>query len=243
MTRKKTDLAAKADLRAVLFDKDGTLFDFAATWEAWARACLTRISLGSNARATAIGAAIGFDMATQKFEPGSIVIAGTPSEVAAALAHHVPELSQAALIDILNDEATKAPQREATPLVPFLQGLRQRGLLLGVATNDGETPARAHLGSAGVTDLFDFIAGFDSGHGAKPAPGQLLAFAAAVGLHPRQIAMVGDSTHDLQAGRAAGMICIAVLTGLATADDLAGFADVVLPDISHLPAWLDSAQA
>jgi phosphoglycolate phosphatase len=34
------------------------------------------------------------------------------------------------------------------------------------------------------------------------------------------------------------MTTIAVLTGPATRDDLAPHADVVLPDIAHLPAWL-----
>ena len=50
--------------------------------------------------------------------------------------------------------------------------------------------------------------------------------------------MVGDSTHDLRAGRAAGMRAVAVLTGLAEADELAPLADAVLPDVSHLPAWI-----
>ncbi|MGR3462852.1 MAG: HAD family hydrolase, partial [Roseovarius sp.] len=52
--------------------------------------------------------------------------------------------------------------------------------------------------------------------------------------------MVGDSTHDLIAGRAAGMACVGVLPGTATQADLAPFADAVLPDIGHLPGWLTS---
>jgi phosphoglycolate phosphatase len=52
--------------------------------------------------------------------------------------------------------------------------------------------------------------------------------------------MVGDSRHDLTAGRAAGMRTIGVLTGLATAQDLAGDATAVLDHIGHLPAWLDA---
>ena len=84
----------------------------------------------------------------------------------------------------------------------------------------------------------DFIAGCDSGHGAKPQPGQLLAFAERIGLSPDRIVMVGDSTHDLIAGRSAGMQTVAVLTGLAEAAVLAPYADAVLPDIGHLPAWL-----
>ena len=55
--------------------------------------------------------------------------------------------------------------------------------------------------------------------------------------------MVGDSRHDLEAGRAAGMRTIAVLTGVAKRGDLAGHADVVLDDIGAIPAWLDAQTA
>lgn len=227
-------------IKAICFDKDGTLFDFATTWEAWAAAFLRRASGGDEARARAAGQAIGFDLDRRKFARQSIVIAGTAGEVAQVLAPHFPEMSQPALLALLDDEASHAPQREAAPLVPLLGGLRARGLRLGVATNDSEAPARAHLDSAGVTDLFDFIAGYDSGFGGKPAPGQLLAFARAVGLAPAQIVMVGDSTHDLHAGRAAGMRTIGVLTGAAERATLAPLADAVLRDIGEIPAWLET---
>ncbi len=225
-------------IKGLIFDKDGTLFDFAATWEAWAVAFLLRAAKGDKDQAARVGTAIGFDFEAQEFQRDSLVIAGTPGEVAAALAPHFPTWADQQLLDMLNEEAEQAPQSEAVPLVELLTKLRARGLKLGVATNDAQAPALAHLGQAGVTDMFDFIAGFDSGHGAKPAPGQLLAFAAQTGLAPSTVAMVGDSTHDLRAGRAAGMTCVAVLTGLATANELAPFADIVLPDIGHIPGWL-----
>ena len=138
-------------------------------------------------------------------------------------------------------EAAQAPQAEAVPLIPFLESLRGRELALGVATNDAEAPALAHLTAAGVVGHFDFIAGSDSGYGGKPAPGQLLGFCAETGVPPDETIMVGDSLHDLKAGRAAGMRTFGVLTGLATQSELAPFADVVCPDIGHLPAWLDRA--
>jgi len=223
---------------AILFDKDGTLFDFGATWEAWAEAFLMRATGQDRSRAQAIGAEIGFDLEARRFDPASVVIAGTPAEVSLALAPHFPQMTQAALIDMLNEEAEIAPQVEAVPLAPFLDGLRGQGLRLGVATNDAEAPARAHLGAAKVLDRFDFIAGFDSGHGAKPEPGPLLAFCSAVDVDPARAVMVGDSTHDLYAGRAAGMLTLGVLTGMAKADELAPHADAVLPDIGHIPAWI-----
>ncbi|WP_424986221.1 HAD family hydrolase [Microbulbifer sp. S227A] len=225
-------------IAAILFDKDGTLFHFGATWEAWASAFLNRVTGGDSGQAARLGNAIGFDVVTGRFHPDSIVIAGTPAEVAEALAVHLPHMSRHEVIAMLNQEAETAPQAEAVPLRPYLDGLRARGMRLGVATNDGETPALAHLNTAGVAGCFDFVAGFDSGFGAKPDPGQLIAFARAVGVPAEQVAMVGDSTHDLIAGRSAGMTTVGVLTGMADANELGPYADVVLPDIGHLPVWL-----
>ena len=65
------------------------------------------------------------------------------------------------------------------------------------------------------------------------------AFARQLCLDPARVVMVGDSRHDLEAGRAAGMRAVAVLTGVAVAADLAPHADAVLPDIGHLGAWID----
>lgn len=223
---------------AILFDKDGTLFDFGATWNAWANTLLMRLADGQRDRAIAVGNMIGFDLDAGVFAPDSFVIAGTPDELVETLAPAFPNLSKPALFALINEEAAAAPMAEAVPLAPLLERLSASGLRLGVATNDAEAPAYAHLDAAGVRHWFDFIAGSDSGYGAKPEPGQLLAFCSSVGVAPDRVLMVGDSTHDLMAGRAAGMRTVAVLTGLATAADLQPFADLVLPDIGHLPDWL-----
>ncbi len=222
----------------LLFDKDGTLFEFAATWEGWAESFLLRATGNDRERAGVIGGHIGFDLTNRSFHPDSLVIANTPAEIAEAMIPHMPELAYDALLDMMNDEAEGVIQIEAVPLVAFLDGLRGDGFRLGVATNDAQIPALAHLKAAGIRDHFDFVAGFDSGYGAKPGPGQMLAFARAVDIDPGAIAMVGDSAHDLIAGRAAGMVTIGVLTGIAGQADLAPHADVVLPDIGHIPAWL-----
>lgn len=225
-------------IAALLFDKDGTLFEFAASWEGWAESFLLRACHNDRARAAVIGGHIGFDLANRRFQPDSLVIANTPAEIAHAMVPHLPEYSHQVLLGMLNHEAATVTLIEAVPLVAYLDGLHGDGLRLGVATNDAEAPALAHLDAAGIRGHFDFIAGFDSGHGAKPGPGQMLAFAQVVDLDPAQIAMVGDSAHDLIAGRAAGMATIGVLTGLAEQAELVPHADVILPDIGHIPAWL-----
>lgn len=225
-------------IEAILFDKDGTLFDFHATWSVWAMAMLRELSGGNAARAGAMAEAISFDLEAERFRPESPVIAGTPDEAAELLLPFLPGRDPQALVAEMNARAATVPMAEAVPLAPLLAHLGAAGLRLGVATNDAEEPARAHLASVGVLAAFDFIAGFDSGYGAKPAPGMLLGFAETCGLDPARVAMVGDSRHDLIAGRAAGMRTIGVLTGPAEHDELAPLADAVLPDIGHLPGFL-----
>ncbi|MCB2115100.1 MAG: HAD family hydrolase [Rhodobacteraceae bacterium] len=227
------------DIGGLLFDKDGTLFDFRATWAAWSRRLLEDLAAGSPERSEILGRAVGFDLATDSFLPDSPVIAHPVPEIAALLLPHLPGMEMGRLVDHMNALSATATLVPATPLPPLFDALRARGLKIGLVTNDGEAPALAHLRSAGILDRFDFVAGFDSGHGAKPEPGPLLAFAEAAGLRPSGVAMIGDSRHDLLAGRAAGMRTVGVLTGVAGAEALADLADVVLPDIGHLPDWLD----
>jgi phosphoglycolate phosphatase len=225
----------------LLFDKDGTLFDFRVSWGRWASDFLSRIARDAGHKAR-LGRAIGFDPATGSFAPDSPVIAATAADIAAALAMELPGVAVADLRDQIDASAGQAPMSEAVPLLPLLSALRARGLRLGVATNDSEIPARQHLANHGITSCFDFIAGYDSGHGAKPGPGMCLAFARQLGLEPSRVAMVGDSRHDLEAGRSAGMVTVAVLTGIAGRDELAPHADVVLEDIGAIPDWLSGLQ-
>jgi len=229
-----------SDIAAILFDKDGTLFDFDATWGAWARGVVFELARGDVALAERLARTIGYDLAAQRFERHSAVIAGTVEEVAQLMVPHLPGRSVSDLVVDLDAAACRAPQVAAVDLDHCLGGLREAGLRLGVATNDSEASARAQLQRAGVEGLFDFIAGYDSGFGGKPAPGQLLAFAAQVGVAPARVAMVGDSLHDLAAARAAGMTALAVLTGPAPREVLEGAADRVFDTIDGILPWLAS---
>lgn len=227
-------------INGIVFDKDGVLFDFQRTWGAWAHRMLDVLSEGDDALAQTLADALDYDRPTRKFRPESFVIAGPAHHVSEAIAVHLRDRSLEDVHGFLTREAAKTPLAPAVPLRPTLMALRDRGLRLGVATNDAETAAKAQLASQNALDVFELVCGFDSGFGAKPDPGMCLAFAQATGIAPEALVMVGDSTHDMDAGRAAGFTCVAVLTGVATADDLAPHADAVLPDIAALGAWLDT---
>ena len=80
-------------------------------------------------------------------------------------------------------------------------------------TNDSENNAFNQLEKAQVDPKLDldFVAGYDTGFGAKPSPAPLLAFSQAVDIAPSEIAMVGDSLHtDILGGAAAGMTTVLI---------------------------------
>ncbi|MEO0360642.1 MAG: HAD-IA family hydrolase, partial [Pseudomonadota bacterium] len=233
-------------IRGALFDKDGTLIDFAATWRGVAGRMIDDYSQGDAALADALGRAVGFDAATGVFMPGSPIVAGSTDEVARLMAALIPG---AAAEEIESDANRRAAATGAgdglTPvdgLVPTLERLAAMGLALGVGTHDSEAAARAHAGVIGAAPFMSFYAGYDSGVGLKPGPGMPQAFCDAAGLAPEEIVMVGDSLHDLGAGRSAGAAAVvAVLTGPATEAELARHADVVLPSVADLPDYLSRA--
>jgi phosphoglycolate phosphatase len=225
-------------IKGLLFDKDGTLFDFHATWGVWCAGFIADVSEGDTGLAAALAEAMDYDLENEAFLPSSVMITNSMDGIMDAVHSALPHWERGALTEYVIETGSRAPQSPVTDLGPLLGRFRANGLKVGLATNDNEVPARAHLSSVSVLEYYDFVSGCDSGFGAKPEPGMLLGFAGAMRLQPSEIAMVGDSTHDLKAGRAAGMINIGVLTGPAVADDLAPYADVVLQDIGEIPEWL-----
>jgi len=224
-------------LAGLLFDKDGTLFDFQRSWGPWLAGFLAEIA-PDTAHRLHVAKALGFTLETGRFRPDSVFVHDTLEEIMDAVLPLLPQWDRATLAAHTLRETARVPQVPTTPLAPLLARFKARGLVLGVATNDNERPARAQLEAADVLGYFDFIAGYDSGFGGKPETGMQRAFCAAHALPPAKVAMVGDSLHDMVSGRDAGMVTIAVLTGTTPRAALAEVADVVLGDISEIEGWL-----
>jgi phosphoglycolate phosphatase len=233
-------------LKAILFDKDGTLVDFHGTWGQATYAAMLRMAAGDETKLARLVEANHYDVETRRVRPTSPLIAGSSADYGGTWAHILGEVPGApffARMDrILMEEAATTVVPLGDPLA-IVAALKAEGLVLGIVTNDSEAGARAHCESLGLTPYLDDIFGYDSGHGRKPEPGPLLAFAERHGLAPAEIALVGDSLHDLHAARAAGALAIGVLSGLAGADELEPDADHLIADIMALPDLVSGLRA
>jgi phosphoglycolate phosphatase len=227
-------------IAAVLFDKDGTLIDFDGTWGPAFHAVIEALAKGEEGAMRAQAEVLHYSLESKRFRPTSPIIAGSSAQYGPMWGQAIGRTDYAALrheIDTLSAiESLKALAPIGRPL-EALAALSAQGLRLGVATNDSEASARRHIEALGLLLHVEFIVGYDSGHGGKPEPGMVLAFAQYLGMEPERIAMVGDSIHDLHAARAAGALAVAVLTGPATREELVPHADHIVADIGALPAF------
>jgi phosphoglycolate phosphatase len=229
-------------IRAVLFDKDGTLIDFRATWLPAYEAIVRRLVDSDEQAADRLLTAGGYDRASGRIDPTSVLAAGTNVEIAALWAGLIGHDDVAALATRVNLEFMQHAETSLVPvtdLPALFRGLRRRGLRLGVATNDSELALRAQIQRLQIGELIDFFCGYDSGHGAKPGPGMVEAFARSVELPVAAIAVVGDSLHDLDMARAAGAgLTIGVLTGASPREALAPHTDHVIASIADIESIL-----
>jgi len=236
-------------LEGLLFDKDGTLVDFDATWGPAVHAVMRRLAHGDRRRLELLMEASHFVEADGRLLPSSPLVAGSTSEWgpvwAEILACPADEAFYCEVDDALHLHGLETLTPIGEPAALFAR-LAARGVALGIATNDSEASARAQARALGLEALCPFVVGYDSGHGSKPEPGMISAFVAHSGLAPHQIGMIGDSTHDLHAARAAGVVAIAVLTGprlAAARAEVEPHADHVVGSITELEDLLDRLSA
>jgi phosphoglycolate phosphatase len=230
-------------MRGILFDKDGTLLDFEATWTPVLRRLALEAAGGDPDRAARLLEQGGLTPATGKVRAGSVIGAGTNATIV-ELWH--PELAGDALAAaiVAMDRAFMEHGRAHSVPLPgvgdALAKLAARGLVMGVATNDATAAAKVALAATGMAPYLPHVFGYDSVTRSKPAPDMVLAFARDAGIVAHDIAVVGDNPHDMEMARAAGATAIGVTSGNSSADDLAQLADVVLPSVAALPEWLDA---
>jgi phosphoglycolate phosphatase len=227
-------------IRGILFDKDGTIIDYWRTWVPINREAALYAAGGDKAVADHLLRLGGHDPATDRITPGTALAAGDYNDIARAFAAH-PGVAAASDLTAGIERIFLRGGAQHSALIPgvreTIEELKRRGFRLGLATNDSMGGLEASLASHDILDWFDFTAGCDSGHGAKPGPGMALAFCEAVGIAPQQAAMVGDAVHDLAMGRAAGFaLNIGVLSGTSEREDLEGFADLILASVNDMPA-------
>jgi len=235
-------------VRLIVFDKDGTLFDFHHLWTTWSARYLRLAVAGQTDEEhlyKALCEGLGYNTRTERVlhdSPLSVVPTSDLSLTVATVLYgqglgwtKATALAEQALEHAVSEFDLTAAVRPIGNIAGLFQRLRQVGIRIAVVTTDERLITEPMLELGGIADMVDFLACSDDGLPIKPAPDAVLAACKHTGITPLETIVVGDNAADMQMGRRAGVrLCVGVLSGVAEAGDLDSHADVVLDSIHDI---------
>jgi phosphoglycolate phosphatase len=216
-------------LRAAIIDLDGTLVDTLGDFEVALAAMLCDLGLPPIERAfirRTVGKGSEYLIERVLVEVGGEAARAKRDAAWASYQRHYARINGA-----------HAPVFEG--VLPGLQALRALGWPLACLTNKPGAFAKALLAAKGLAGYFDHVFGGDAYTRKKPDPLPLTETCRALGVAPRETLMVGDSSNDAAAARAAGCPVVLMSYGYNHGQSVESAApDAVLERLDELPALL-----
>ena len=215
-------------MRLIVFDCDGTLVDSQATIVACARAAFSANDLEPPT-----------DHAIRQ-------IVGLSLEQAMHRLLGRQDLERARNIAEAYRDAFISHRQQADFHEPLFAGVRElltrlhgAGILMGIATGKGMRGLTQVIEHNNLDGYFMTLQTADL-HPSKPHPSMMEAAMREAGTSPQETAIIGDTTFDIEMGRAAGCRSIGVSYGNHSRDQLeAAGAHRIIDRIADLPAVLD----
>ena len=238
-------------VRAILFDKDGTLLDAYVLWHALADERLRALAETGRLAPEVVAACeahLGYDREMRRVDPvGPLAVAPQSEEIIvnAGVIYRMTGIGWTEARAIVEEAYAKAEERLRARVeqicrpVPgvheTLAALRAAGVRLGLATTDVIARSEAMLRASGLLDYFDFLGGRDLVKTGKPHPELAHLVCARLGVKPEEAVVVGDTPEDMLLGRNAGLgLRVGVLTGGGTPETLGPLADVVIDSVAQI---------
>ncbi len=233
----------------ILFDKDGTLFDFMSLWGAWAQNLLAALKPALRFEAEPspfrlLGTLHDEQGNVSGYDPkGPLAMASIP-EIETIAAWHL-YVNGKAWNDALelargycrSAELQAGQNAAVTPiagLTGFLDQCSAYGVKTAVVTSDTTESAEKHLQWAGIRHQFHSIIGEDQVSVGKPHPQMVEIACSELGLHPSQTVLIGDSNGDMQMGKQAWVARVIGIAADGQAKQALYDADVLISSYEDL---------
>ncbi len=233
----------------VIFDKDGTLVDFTATWVPLIRKRVDFLlrALGRNGE---LGATLlkhwGIDPESGRIDPrGPCPVSPRSDEIVIGTMvlyqRGYPWDESKQRVTQAFDQADAATDRKKMMrpiegIQSLLHDLKRRGVSVALATSDERRDTEAVLCSLGLENAFDMILCAEEINPPKPHPETIFTICRKLSIPPRETIMIGDTVTDMVMGKRAEVaLTVGIVEGGVTPrEELEKVADVVLDSIRDL---------
>lgn len=111
--------------------------------------------------------------------------------------------------------------------------LKKRGIILTIASSRSKASLTEYVSALGLESVISFVLGADDVKDGKPAPEAVNRTLEKFGFLPEEALVVGDTTFDIQMGKAAGTWTCGVTYGNGSKESLAD-ADRIIDDFREL---------
>lgn len=225
-------------IRAILFDKDGTLLQFTEGWVDSIVGFLENKILDDNKKRE-VFREIGI-REDGGVEKNSILSSETAMDLAIIFSKYLDEdLDEiyGELDDHLLNYLKKNNKfiRETCDLRKLFEALRDRKILIGIFTSDNYRQAKYSMEYLGLDSFIDFYAAADI-YKKKPNKESLEVFKKKYSLEDQEIIIVGDSRVDMVFGE--DTVKVGVLCGTGSREMLAKYTDNIIDDPSQVLKFL-----
>lgn len=225
-------------IRAILFDKDGTLLQFTEGWVDSIVGFLENKILDDNKKSE-VFREIGI-REDGGVEENSILSSETAMDLAIIFSKYLDEdLDEiyGELDDHLLNYLKKNNKfiRETCDLRSLFEALRDRKILIGIFTSDNYRQAKYSMDYLGLDSFIDFYAAADI-YKKKPNKESLEVFKKKYSLEDQEIIIVGDSRVDMVFGE--DTVKVGVLCGTGSREMLAKYTDNIVDHPSQVLKFL-----
>lgn len=237
------------NLKAIIFDKDGTLFNYSNVWHEVIKNSIDQAFSNSNLkrrdkRKKDLIRLLGIDENGNTIASGAIFSHGkynitkkglqycfTNCMFPSTLVKYTKKILEYNNINI----EKKIKSMDFSKQKALFKKLKDNGYKIGVVTVDNTISANLFIKYMGIEKYVDFVSTKDDDFANKPKPDSFIQFCKLFDLDPSQVAMVGDTLSDMKyANNSKAGYTIGVLWGANDLPNLSKYADVVYPNIFHL---------
>jgi len=235
--------------RLIIFDKDGTLINFTATWVPLIRKRVAFLlkALGRNGELEAfLLKSWGIDPTSGKIDPrGPCPVSPRSDEIVigtmALYQYGYPWDESKQWVTQAFDQADAASNRRemlkpVEGIQPLLSRLKRKGFFLALATSDERRDTEAMLSSLDMEGLFDIVLCAGDVNPPKPHPQTILTICRQLSVSSQETILIGDTVTDMLMGKKAGVaLTVGILEGGVTPrEELEKVADIVIDSIREL---------